>query len=199
MRLRALFRLAAAGTLVLASALPAAAHVGHGDVHGVVHGFLHPLTGLDHMLAMVAVGMMAAFLGGRALWLVPLSFMGMMAVGGALALAGIGLPYVELGISLSVIALGLAVALQLPLPVGVAMAFAGVFAVFHGYAHGAEMPADASGAAYGAGFLAATGLLHLAGIGLGLVLGRWSQASNALARLAGGAIACAGVLLAAWS
>jgi len=195
--MRVFLRPVLAGILIAVTALPAAAHVGHGEVHGLVHGFMHPISGLDHMLAMVAVGMLAAIMGGRALWIVPLSFMAMMAVGGALAIAGLGVPYVELGISLSVVVLGAAVALQWPLPVGAAVALAGVFAVFHGYAHGAEMPVDASGASYGAGFLAATGLLHLAGIGIGLVLGRSAPTAGLLSRLAGGAIAVAGVVLAA--
>jgi len=195
--MRVFLRPVLAGILIAVTALPAAAHVGHGEVHGLVHGFMHPISGLDHMLAMVAVGMLAAIMGERALWIVPLSFMAMMAVGGALAIAGLGVPYVELGISLSVVVLGAAVALQWPLPVGAAVALAGVFAVFHGYAHGAEMPVDASGASYGAGFLAATGLLHLAGIGIGLVLGRSAPTAGLLSRLAGGAIAVAGVVLAA--
>lgn len=197
MKKHLILRPALAGLSVLLSVLPAAAHVGHGETHGLMHGFAHPIGGADHMLAMVAVGMLAAILGGRALWLVPASFMVMMAAGAGLAMAGFSLPFVELGISLSVIALGLAVALQLPLPVVAAMGVAGFFAVFHGFAHGAEMPIDASGASYAAGFLAATALLHLLGIAIGLGFNRLTMTSSraALSRLAGGAIAIAGVFL----
>lgn len=197
MKKHLILRPALAGLSVLLSVLPAAAHVGHGETHGLMHGFAHPIGGADHMLAMVAVGMLAAILGGRALWLVPASFMAMMAAGAGLAMAGFSLPFVELGISLSVIALGLAVALQLPLPVVAAMGVAGFFAVFHGFAHGAEMPIDASGASYAAGFLAATALLHLLGIAIGLGFNRLTMTSSraALSRLAGGAIAIAGVFL----
>ncbi len=187
---------AIAGLLILSSAIPASAHVGHGETHGLMHGFMHPIGGADHMLAMIAVGMLAAVLGGRALWMVPASFMAMMAVGAAVAMAGVHLPFVELGISLSVVALGLAVALRLPLPMIAAMGIAGFFAVFHGYAHGAEMPIDASGASYAAGFLAATGLLHLAGIAAGMGLSRLVSMHGAASRLAGGAIALAGLFLA---
>ena len=115
---------------------------------------MHPLGGLDHVLAMVAVGLYAALLGGRALWLVPGTFVAVMALGGALGMAGYALPYTEIGIALSVIVLGLAVALRISLPTLAAMALAGLFAIFHGHAHGAEMPQDLSGYEYAAGFLA---------------------------------------------
>jgi urease accessory protein len=184
-----------AGLAILGSALPASAHVGHGEAHGLMHGVMHPIGGLDHLLAMVAVGMLAALLGRRALWAVPASFMAMMAVGAALAMAQIDLPFVELGISLSVVVLGVAVALQLPLPIIVAMGVAGFFAVFHGHAHGAEMPIDVSGASYAAGFLAATALLHAAGIALGSSLNRLVSKHEAISRLAGSAIAIAGIYL----
>jgi urease accessory protein len=177
--------LAAMATLVPTAAF---AHPGHGDALGFAHGFLHPIGGLDHVLAMVAVGLFAANLGGRALWAVPASFMALMAAGGLLGMAGVGLPYVEAGIALSVLVLGAVVALGARWPVGAAMALVGMFAIFHGHAHGAEMPADASGAAYAAGFVAATGLLHLAGIGIGLAV-----RSGAVRRLGGAAVALAGV------
>jgi urease accessory protein len=127
---------------------------------------------------------------------VPAAFMVMMAAGAGVAMTGVELPFVELGISASVVALGVAVALQIPLPIMAAMAIAGFFAIFHGAAHGAEMPVDASGASYAAGFLAATALLHLAGIGLGMGLSRLVSTRDALSRVAGGAIAVAGVVLA---
>jgi urease accessory protein len=127
---------------------PAFAHTGVGDTAGFVHGFIHPIGGLDHVLAMVAVGLFAALLGGRALWLVPFSFVSMMAVGGALGMGGVALPFAEFGIGLSVVAFGVAVAFRLHMPIAVAMALVGFFAVFHGHAHGAEMPDTASGFEY---------------------------------------------------
>lgn len=183
--------------VVLATSLPAAAHVGHGESVGFAHGFLHPFGGLDHILAMVSVGMMAALVGKRlgtgSLWAFPAAFMGMMSVGAMLAMANFHLPFVEIGIALSVVTLGLAVALQMPLPLLAGMALVGFFAVFHGFAHGAEMPVDASMLTYWAGFLLATALLHLAGIGTRFALGRWVPAANVVARLAGIAIAAAGI------
>jgi urease accessory protein len=157
--------LAAALTLIPTAAL---AHPGH--AHGLVQGFAHPLGGIDHILAMVAVGIFAWQLGGRALWLLPASFVLMMAAGGALGMAGVAVPFVEAGIIASVIVVGAAVALQVKTPVAVAMVAA--FAVFHGHAHGTEMPLDASGALYAAGFMLATALLHMGGIALGMAIGR---------------------------
>jgi urease accessory protein len=172
----------------------ALAHTGHGDTHGFVYGFLHPIGGLDHVLAMVAVGLFAAHLGGRAFVLVPGSFVLAMAAGGALGMAGIKLPWVEIVIALSVIVLGAAVALRVNAPVIVAMALVGLFAVFHGYAHGAEMPAAISGLAYGTGFMLATALLHAAGIAVGLLIGRPDAVlGRRLVQVGGGAIALAGV------
>jgi urease accessory protein len=169
------------------------AHVGIGSTSGFSHGFLHPIGGLDHVLAMVAVGMFAANLGGRALWAVPATFVAVMAFGGFLGIEQVALPYVEIGIALSVVILGLVVALQLHWPVAAAMALVGIFAVFHGHAHGSEMPLDASGAAYAAGFMIATALLHIVGIAIGIGLQkvgtlywhRTAQASGALMVLAG--------------
>jgi urease accessory protein len=189
-----LARAALATALTLVPGL-AFAHVGAGDTHGFAHGFMHPIGGLDHVLAMVGVGLFASRLGGRALWLVPLAFVAMMGVGGAVGMAGIGLPYVEIGIAASVIVLGLAVALQLGMPLAAAMAAVGLFAVFHGHAHGAEMPADAAGLSYGAGFIVATALLHGAGLALGVTLSRLATTpvSKIALRLGGGAMALAGV------
>jgi urease accessory protein len=168
----------------------ACAHTGHGEASGFAHGFIHPLGGLDHVLAMVAVGLYAALLGGRALWLVPAAFLGAMAMGGAIAAAGLAVPYVEIGIAASVIVLGLAVALRVSLPVFAAMALAGLFAIFHGYAHGAEMPQGASG--YAVGFMLATALLHGAGMAIGLAA---ASRSPRIAQAAGGAMALAGVAI----
>jgi urease accessory protein len=151
------------------------AHVGVGETSGFAHGFAHPISGLDHVLAMVLVGVLAFQLGGRALWLVPLAFVSMMAVGGTLGVTGVDVPLVELGIALSVIVLGAAVAFEVKAPVAIAAGLVGLFAVFHGHAHGAEMPDSADGIAYAGGFVIATALLHVAGIGLGLVVGKISQ------------------------
>ena len=183
--------LVAAVTLAPTAAL---AHPALGDASGFVHGFAHPLGGLDHLLAMVTVGIFAWQLGGRALWVVPAAFVSVMAVGGALGMAGVPLPGVELGIAISVIALGAIVALGVKAPVAIAAAIVGVFAVFHGHAHGTELPLAVSGATYAAGFLLATALLHLTGIGLGLVIGRFGDAyGRAAYRYAGAAVALAGV------
>jgi len=173
---RTVLRIAAA-SLALAPTL-AFAHPGH-ESAGVVQGFLHPLGGVDHIAAMVAVGLLAARLGGRALWLVPASFVAVMALAGLAGVAGVELPYVGTGIALSVVTLGAIVALGLTMPVAAAMAVVGVCAIFHGYAHGAEMPQATSGLAYGLGFVAATALLHGVGIGLGLTMAGWRGRATA--------------------
>jgi urease accessory protein len=187
--------------LVSLALLPGAAfaHTGAGHAHGFVQGFAHPIGGLDHLLAMVAVGLFAAYLGGRALWLVPTTFVGVTALGGLLGVSGAALPYVELGIALSVVVFGLLVALRWNFPVTGAMAIAGVFAVFHGYAHGTELPENASGLAYGIGFMIATALLHLAGIaiGLGFASRGTGKLGRRLVQTGGGVIALAGVVIAA--
>ena len=178
---RIALRLAAASlALAVSVALPtiASAHPGHEGTPGFIHGFLHPLGGLDHILAMVAVGLFAARLGGRALWLVPASFVVTMAVAGVAGMAGFALPYVEAGIALSILVLGAAIALEMTMPVAAAMGLVAFFAVFHGHAHGAEMPETMSGLAYGAGFVAATAALHALGIGLGLFIGRTRRACS---------------------
>jgi urease accessory protein len=181
-------------TLIMVS--PAFAHTGVGDSSGLAHGFMHPVGGTDHVLAMVAVGLFAALLGGRALWLVPASFVGMTVVGGALGMAGVSVPFVEIGIGLSVVVLGAVVALRLNLSIAAAMALAGFFAIFHGYAHGAEMPDTASGFAYGAGFVLATAMLHVLGICLGLATQRMGRIRGPnIAPATGGMIALAGVAL----
>jgi urease accessory protein len=181
----------------LAALVPTAAmaHTGVGDVGGFAHGFWHPITGLDHVLAMVLVGMLAWQLGNRALWLVPATFVLVMAVGGALGVAGIAIPLVELGIALSIVVLGAAVALGIRAPVAVAMGIAGLFAIFHGHAHGAEMPVDASGLTYGMGFMIATALLHLGGLGLGFLIGAAGDRYGLVMRSAGGLAAIAGLAI----
>jgi urease accessory protein len=179
---------------------PALAHTGIGETSGFAHGFVHPVGGMDHVLAMVAVGLFAALLGGRALWLVPISFVAMMVVGGALGMAGIGIPFVEIGIGLSVVVFGAAVALRANVPVVAAMAVAGFFAIFHGHAHGAEMPDNVSGFEYALGFVLATALLHATGIGLGSAIGKMSDVRGTrVARLTGGVVAVAGVGILAYT
>lgn len=184
------------GLAALAALVPslALAHVGVGSTHGFIHGFSHPIGGIDHILAMVAVGIFAANLGGCALYALPLTFMSLMAIGGVLGIAGMPLPFVETGIAVSIIFLGAAVAVRYDWPVAAAMAAVGIFAIFHGHAHGTEMPVDASGAAYAVGFVLATGLLHLVGIGIGVAFARAGEATSRRVTQAGGvAIALAGV------
>jgi len=145
---------------------------------------------------MVAVGLYAAMLGGRALWRVPATFVSVMAFGGVLGVAGYPLPYTEIGIAVSVIVPGLAVAFRISVPALAAMVLVGVFAIFHGHAHGSEMPQDMSGYEYAAGFMLATALLHCAGIGLGLAAGRLAERGGwRVAQAAGGGMALAGVAL----
>jgi urease accessory protein len=181
---------------LIAAAAPAAAyaHPAIGEAAGLSHGFAHPMTGLDHILAMVMVGVLAFQLGGRAIWLLPATFVLVMAAGGALGMAGVNLPFVELGIALSVIVLGAVVALNIKAPVAAAMAVVGFFAIFHGHAHGSEMPENAAGLAYAFGFMMATAMLHVAGLALGFAIGRGGERTGFLAtRLAGGIATIAGV------
>lgn len=150
----------------------AAAHPGHGAHSGFVSGFFHPILGLDHVIAMLAVGLWAGRLGGAAVWALPMVFPLVMALGAVLATMGVALPAVEAGIALSAVVLGLIIAVAFRAPVAVAAAIVGGFAVFHGHAHGTELPSGVAVSGYGLGFLAGTGLLHLAGIGLaGLMRG----------------------------
>jgi urease accessory protein len=183
-----------------ASSLAAFAHTGVDHAHGFMHGFLHPIGGLDHTLAMVTVGLLAVHLGGRALWLLPATFILIMTAGGILGIDGVRIPYVEIGIASSVIALGLMFASGMTIPVGLAMGIVGFFAIFHGHAHGAEMPASASGLSYAIGFMVATAALHAIGIGIGLAIAAAGRKMSVrAARMSGGAIALAGVgLLAGW-
>jgi urease accessory protein len=175
--------------------IPAAfAHTGAGEVHGFVWGFAHPLGGLDHILAMVTVGIFAWQLGGRALWLVPASFVLAMSAGAALGMARAPLPLVEFGIAASVIVLGSIVAFARGAPIAIAVGIVGLFAIFHGHAHGTEMALDTAGGAYAAGFLLATSLLHLAGIALGYAIGRIAD-GRAAYRLGGSLVALAGLAI----
>jgi urease accessory protein len=174
----------------------ALAHVGIGNTSGFMHGFIHPLTGLDHQLAIILVGVFAYQLGGRALWLVPLTFVAAMALGGFLGVAGIPVPFVEIGIALSVIVLGAVVAFGIKAPVALAMGAVGLFAIFHGHAHGSEVPLDVSGFEYGIGFMLATALLHAMGIGIGFLIGMTSRVlGKNVYRVAGGLASAAELAL----
>jgi urease accessory protein len=177
--------------LLVLTAIPAFAHTG--DLSGgFLGGFTHPLFGPDHVVAMVAVGLWGAFLGPPPMFVLPIVFPLVMAVGGVLGIIGVPLPAAELAIAASAIVLGLMVASAARPPLWVAATIVAAFAIFHGYAHGAELPAGMDAAAYSIGFVTATGLLHLAGIALGLTV-RW-PAGRMGVRGTGAAIACAGLL-----
>ncbi len=172
--------------------LPALAHPGHGTtLTDAVAGFMHPMLGLDHVLAMVAVGLWARFLGGKAVWLVPLGFVLCMVGGFALGLAGVNLPAVQLGIAASAVLLGVLVAVGARLPLALAVCLVAPVAVLHGHAHAAGLAGAAAN--FGLGFVAATSLLHVAGITLGSLLA--GQRSRALAQGVGGTVAGIGLLL----
>jgi len=181
-------------TLLLVPAL-AVAHVQGGTAGGAgfLTGLLHPLTGLDHVAAMVAVGLWGAQLGAPALWALPVAFPLIMALGGAAGAAGLPLPGVETGIAASGLLLGLAVLLSIRVPLWVALLPVSVFAVYHGHAHGTEMPTTGQPLQYAAGFVLATGTLHLCGIAIGL-LWRWPH-GQWVVRASGGVIAGVGGFL----
>ena len=181
-----------AGLAVALAATPASAHGIGGPLFGFIDGLAHPLFGPDHIAAMVAVGLWGAFLGAPAIWLLPVVFPLVMALGGALAIVGVPLPGVEIGIAVSAIVLGLLIALAARPPLWVAALVVGAFAIFHGHSHGTGIDRDAGAVAYTLGFVIATGVLHLCGIGFGL-LSRWPAGRMAV-RAAGGAIAMAGVI-----
>ena len=170
------------------------AHVGAGSTASFMAGFGHPFGGLDHVAVMIAVGLWAAIKGGRALWVWPAAFVGVMLIGGALGMTQVSLPLVEPAILASVVALGLLVALAVDLPVWLGAAIIGAFALFHGHAHGAEVAENIGGFEYMAGLALATATLHLTGIGaaLGLTARGWRP----LVRAAGAACAVLGVALA---
>lgn len=178
--------------VLLAFCLPTmgCAHGETGTAGGFVSGFTHPLGGLDHIVAMVAVGLWGAFLGGRAMWTLPVVFPVVMALGGALGVVGVPVPGVEAGIALSGIILGLMVAFAARPPLWVAAVLVGIFAVFHGHAHGEEMPESSNALTFAIGFVVATGLLHLCGIAFGMLV-RWPWGRIAI-RAGGGVIAAVG-------
>jgi urease accessory protein len=167
------------------------AHIQAEEVGGFLSGFEHPISGPDHILAMVSVGIWGAQLGAPALWLLPVMFPVVMAVGGFMGLVGIPLPGVEIGIAASAVVLGAAILLQLRPPVIAALFIVSAFAIFHGHAHGTELPPGASGLLYSLGFVVATGCLHGVGIAAGLVH-RWSWGRKAL-QGAGAGVAVGGL------
>ena len=171
----------------------AEAHGIGGDAAGMLAGIAHPLSGWDHALAMIGVGLWAAQSGRVARWSLPASFLAAMAVGGVLGLASFALPAVEMGIALSLLAFGIAIVAAARPAVWLGMALVAAFAVFHGHAHGAELPAGESGALYGAGALLATAALHAAGLGLGGLAARLR--GGVALRMLGGALSAAGLML----
>ncbi|MGB3794913.1 MAG: HupE/UreJ family protein [Alteraurantiacibacter sp.] len=183
------------GTIVLFALVlpiqPALAHESDSLALGFQGGFLHPLAGLDHLLAMVAVGIWGAFLGRPLVYLLPIIFPAVMAFGGVLAMAGMPLPPVEVGIALSVLVLGLSILFRWRPPVWLAALIVALFGLFHGYAHGLELPSMANPVSFSLGFVIATGLLHVAGIALGL-LRKWGIGEQVL-RAAAAVIAIAGL------
>lgn len=180
--------------LVAATPALVIAHPGHEHTTSLMTGFLHPLGGLDHLLAMLAIGLWAASLGGRAQWVVPLAFVGTMLIGGGLTMAGVQVPFIEQGIVLSVILMGALLVGIARFPVAACASIAALFAVFHGAAHGLEMPLNTVGAEYAFGFAAATCLLHMIGLGMGVLIKRYQ--TPMVTRTAGAIIAAMGVFIA---
>jgi len=178
--------------LLLLLPLSAWAHEGSSLPYGsFIAGLAHPVLGVDHFLAMVSVGILSAQIGGRAIWTVPTTFVSVMAIGGLLGWLNVGLTSIELGISFSVLALGIAIAADRKLPILVAMGAVGIFAIFHGYAHGAEMPTVANPVRYALGFMTGTALLHVAGLLVGDISQHYAR-GKVLLRVAGAAIAGVG-------
>jgi len=181
----------ALSTLLLSSlAGPASAHTGSDAAIGFLSGFLHPISGADHLVAMVAVGLWGAQLGSPAIWALPITFPLVMALGGVVGISGFELPFVEQVVGLSGVFLGLAVAARAKPPLWAAGLLVALFAIFHGYAHGKELPAAADPIGYGVGFMTATGLLHLCGILIGTLI-VWPRGET-LVRVCGAAIGCVG-------
>ena len=178
--------------VLLAWPVSAYAHVRGGEAIGFAAGFEHPISGLDHVLAMIAVGVWGAQLGPPAVWLLPVTFPMVMAFGGMLGLMGVKLPGIEVGVAVSAIALGFAVCREARPRLWVAATLVGFFAIFHGHAHGTELPPGANGLLYSIGFVVATGCLHATGIAIGLIH-RWPYGRVAL-RVAGACVLATGVM-----
>ena len=185
--------LASVALIIVLHVEPASAHVGTGLPGGIAQGFAHPFGGLDHLLAMVSVGLWGAFLGRPLIHALPVVFPVVMVFGAALGMFGVRIPPVELGIALSVLALGSAIAIAWNARVPVALVVVATFALFHGYAHGRELPSAADPVGYSAGFVFATGLLHVIGIGIGVIADR--PRGRLVVRALGISIACVGVVL----
>lgn len=179
-------RLIATVALLLAPGV-AFAHPGHGEIASLLAGFGHPFNGIDHLLAMIAVGLLAAHVGGRALWAVPATFVAVMALGGLLGAAGVSLPLVESALALSVLLFGIVLLSAMAPSVLAVLGLVGLFGIFHGHAHASETPLDSFGIVYGAGFMVATALLHGFGIALGLSLRRFDEVPRRRAMQACGA------------
>jgi urease accessory protein len=160
---------------------------------GFLVGLVHPVLGFDHLLAMLSVGILSAQIGGKAIWTVPATFVGVMALGGVLGLSNLNLTITEIGIAISLVILGAVIAAERRVPVLIAMLGVGFFAIFHGYAHGAEMPDLAQPVLYAFGFLTGTILIHIAGVVIGDIAGHYEQGKTAL-RIGGGLISVVGVL-----
>ena len=190
-RLRALARSPIAILLVLLWAQSAFAHAQEGAAAGFLTGFRHPISGFDHVLAMVAVGLWGAQLGNPGIWLLPVAFPLVMAFGGMLGLMGVPLPGIEYGIAASAILLGAVVMFEIRPPLALAAVLVGFFAIFHGHAHGTELPPGENALLYSMGFVMATGCLHAAGIGIGTIHRWWW--GQTLLRVAGAVIAVGGV------
>ena len=174
----------------------AQAHILKGEATGLLSGFMHPISGPDHILAMVSVGLWGAQLGAPAIWVLPVTFPIVMAFGGLLGFLGVPLPGAEIGIAMSMVILGAAVMLEARLPLPVVIGIVAFFAIFHGYAHGTELPSGESALLYSLGFVVATGCLHLVGIAVG-VIHRWPWGQRSL-RLSGSAVGMAGLFF-LWS
>ncbi len=185
------FSYMAVAAILVAYASTASAHEGAGLAGGFISGFLHPIFGWDHVVAMVAVGLWGAFLGNPSIWILPVVFPLVMAFGGALGVLGVPVPAVETGIAASAVVLGAMVAFAVRPPIWIAAVIVGVFAIFHGHAHGTELPGAANPLAYSIGFVLSTGLLHLSGIAFGMLV-RWPAGKIAV-QAGGGLIALAGV------
>lgn len=184
------------GLVALVAAIPAlaSAHPGHEHASSFMTGFMHPMVGLDHLLAMLAIGLWGASLGGRALWAVPVAFVATMLFGGGLVIAGVQIPFIEQGIALSVILIGALLVSAVRFPIVASISIAGLFAVFHGAAHGVEIPLHTNAMEYGLGFAAATLALHIVGLGFGTTMIRFQ--TPIVTRVTGSLIALAGVFLA---
>lgn len=158
-----------------------------------IAGLTHPILGLDHLLAMLSVGIISAQIGGKAIWQVPTTFVAVMAIGGTLGLLGVGLTAIEFGIALSVLALGVAIFMEKGIPIAVVMVAVGLFAIFHGYAHGAEMPSLAQPVRYALGFLTGTAVIHITGVLIGDIPSHYKSGPIILRSL-GAVIAVCGIL-----